>query len=93
MKFKISLWFGLLGLLLAACGGAAETPATATSGALETDLDTEPTAFQSPPATCSAVGGLVLGEEDSLFPEVSSSDWVRGPADATVTFVEYGDFQ
>jgi cyclophilin family peptidyl-prolyl cis-trans isomerase/protein-disulfide isomerase len=31
--------------------------------------------------------------QESLFPSVSSSDWTRGPADASVTIVEYADFQ
>lgn len=31
--------------------------------------------------------------EDSLFPEVSETDWVEGPQDALVTLVVYSDFQ
>jgi cyclophilin family peptidyl-prolyl cis-trans isomerase/protein-disulfide isomerase len=31
--------------------------------------------------------------QESLFPSVSASDWVRGPADASITIVEYADFQ
>lgn len=31
--------------------------------------------------------------QESLFPSVSAADWVRGPADASVTIVEYADFQ
>lgn len=31
--------------------------------------------------------------EQSLFPPVSDSDWVQGPATAYVTIIEYGDFQ
>ena len=30
---------------------------------------------------------------ESNFPPVSPSDWVRGPADAKVTIIEYSDFQ
>ncbi len=29
----------------------------------------------------------------SIFPPVSASDWVKGPADAKVTIIEYSDFQ
>lgn len=31
--------------------------------------------------------------EQSLFPPVGSADWVEGPGDAAVTFIEYSDFQ
>lgn len=31
--------------------------------------------------------------EQSLIPPVSDTDWVHGPEDAGVTFIEYGDFQ
>lgn len=31
--------------------------------------------------------------EQSLFPPVSAADWVQGAPSATVTFVEYSDFQ
>jgi len=31
--------------------------------------------------------------EQSLFPTVSDQDWVQGPPDAAVTFIEYSDFQ
>jgi len=30
---------------------------------------------------------------ESIFPPVSDSDWVKGPADAKVTIIEYSDFQ
>ena len=29
----------------------------------------------------------------SIFPPVSTTDWVKGPADARVTIIEYSDFQ
>ncbi len=31
--------------------------------------------------------------QPSVFPSVSSSDWVKGPANAKVTIIEYSDFQ
>lgn len=31
--------------------------------------------------------------EQSLFPPVSEGDWVNGPEEAEVTFIEYSDFQ
>jgi hypothetical protein len=30
---------------------------------------------------------------ESIFPAVSDADWVKGPADAKVTIIEYSDFQ
>lgn len=30
---------------------------------------------------------------ESIFPPVSDSDWVKGPANAKVTIIEYSDFQ
>jgi hypothetical protein len=31
--------------------------------------------------------------EESIFPPVSNTDWVKGPANAKVTIIEYSDFQ
>jgi len=31
--------------------------------------------------------------EESVFPPITSADWVNGPPDAAVTFIEYSDFQ
>jgi hypothetical protein len=30
---------------------------------------------------------------ESIFPPVSDTDWVKGPATAKVTIIEYSDFQ
>jgi hypothetical protein len=30
---------------------------------------------------------------ESIFPPVSETDWVKGPASAKVTIIEYSDFQ
>lgn len=32
-------------------------------------------------------------EQESPFPAVGEEDWAIGPEDATITIVEYGDFQ
>lgn len=29
----------------------------------------------------------------SIFPEITAEDWQKGPADAKVTLIEYGDYQ
>lgn len=31
--------------------------------------------------------------EETIYPPISATDWTKGPADAKVTIVEYGDFQ
>ncbi len=31
--------------------------------------------------------------EESIFPSVSSTEWVKGPSSARVTIIEYSDFQ
>lgn len=30
---------------------------------------------------------------ESIFPPVADTDWIRGPANASVTIIEYSDFQ
>ncbi|KAA3642994.1 MAG: hypothetical protein DWQ07_20950 [Chloroflexi bacterium] len=92
MKKPQILGFALLALLLAACGGA--TTAAPEAEAIEPIVEEGPaTPITSKLATCSAVSSIDLTDEESLFPEVTSEDWIHGPEDATVTIVEYGDFQ
>ena len=95
MKTPKILGFALLAILLTACNGAA-TALPTEAEVVEPILEEEPVSVvKSPPASCSAASGLVFGDqaEESHFEEVSSADWVQGPDDATVTIVEYGDFQ
>jgi cyclophilin family peptidyl-prolyl cis-trans isomerase/protein-disulfide isomerase len=51
----------------------------------------------SGPAKCTAASGPIMGTpnptEVSLFPKASDKDWGAGPAEATVTFIVYSDFQ
>ena len=87
MRFQIALVS--LAILLSACSGAeAVTPIVATT----TTAATQGGSF--PEFTCTSV---VSAEQpnDQLSPlaAISDSDWVRGPADAAVTLIEYGDFQ
>jgi hypothetical protein len=58
--------------------------------AIEADTSTD----SSPPG-CTVVSPITGPEPtpESPFPPVSESDWVVGPEDAAITFIEYGDFQ
>jgi cyclophilin family peptidyl-prolyl cis-trans isomerase/protein-disulfide isomerase len=99
----------LLALALSACQGASPaTVANPYNGNPTASSNLPPTlaATITPPADTAAapaavpVGCTVVSAQptpgptqESLFPSVSTTDWVRGPADASVTIVEYADFQ
>jgi len=71
----------------------AETTDNESSSAPEQEL-----ASSSSTASCRAVTpdndpiAAVL-QPDELIAPISDSDWTKGPADALITFIEYGDFQ
>jgi cyclophilin family peptidyl-prolyl cis-trans isomerase/protein-disulfide isomerase len=74
--------------LLSACG-ASPTAAPTTQAPLEGVVD------QIPAASCTAVSSADREEylANSPFAAPSDEDWQRGPTDASLTIVEYSDFQ
>ena len=48
-----------------------------------------------PTAGCRVVGSQLKPNPtlEALFPAVNEKDWVKGPSDATVTIIDFSDFQ
>lgn len=86
------LFLAAAAALISAC--AAKTPAIQTPAATASLPAAGSTA--SPAASECTVVSLVPTPgptEVSMFPPAKDGDWVQGPADASVTFLEYSDFQ
>lgn len=96
-KSALALVLGGLLLVGAGCNSGAATPTPTYAGQVPT-LTPAPVATATGMATrvpgsttCRAVppvGMLLTG-----LPPVTDQDWVRGPATATLTLIEYSDFQ
>jgi protein-disulfide isomerase len=88
----------LSAFLLAACRGAATeepTPVPADTAApppVQTQSSPQPAA-PGAMAACTVVSQDEGPNIEEYFPAVSDADWVKGPADARVTIIEYSDFQ
>lgn len=76
---------------------APEQAATATEAepAATTEAEGSGEPVSARPASCTAVSGLPTPSptERSAFPPIDEGDWEKGPEDAHVTIIEYGDFQ
>ena len=87
-------WIGmlLLGLFLAACGGRSPVEEPTPLPATDTPAPTSVATFT---AACTVVSALPTAspEELSLFPDITPDEHSLGPDSATVTIVEYSDFQ
>lgn len=75
--------------LLAACGPGASIPTTT---ALPTS-EPSPTTIQESACQSIYLEPTPDAKESSLFPPVTENDNVVGPKDASMTLIEYGDFQ
>ncbi len=78
-------------LIMSACSAETEIPPT------PTEINSTPINFNTPTPVigCSSISAepTPAPGAGSLFPPVSSADFSIGPADASVTLVEYCDFQ
>jgi hypothetical protein len=70
-------------------------PATSPAQVTEQPQSVASTAQGNAPAGCTVISPNPTPgpTEESIFPSVSDQDWVIGPPDASVTLIEYGDFQ
>jgi hypothetical protein len=103
LVFSLSV---LILLLVSACSQqtptptlqATQAPTKAPTVTGQPDAATAPTQVPivaSGPAKCTVKSSLpkMNPTEAALLPPVTEKDWVRGPANAKVTFMDYGDFQ
>ena len=81
-------------VVLAGCASAAGAPAqpAATPSKPAAIAPTSTAGVQAARCTVSSQAPTANPTETSLYPPVTASDWTRGPANASVVFVEYGDF-
>ena len=94
MKKSVLFAIAVASLLLAACGSAQATPQKTTPTRTPT---TAPTAAQVKATVAPISGGCapvtLLPSPDPAIPGISQNDYIRGPQDASITFIIYGDFQ
>jgi hypothetical protein len=89
LKISIPLFFVSGLVVLAACGPGVSVPTTT---ALPTS-EPSPTIFQESVCQSIVLEPTPDAKESSLFPPVTDVDNVLGPKNASMTIIEYGDFQ
>lgn len=72
-----------------------ETPVKTEAPEVSPTSSEEAALTDSPPPGCTVVSRQPTPgpTEQSLFPPASEEDWVKGPDDAAITIIEYGDYQ
>jgi len=86
---------GLAGCLPQVQASPTPTATTATRPAPTVMLTVPTQAALSPVSSCTVITQKPTPgpTAESIFPSISSTDWVKGPASAKVTIIEYSDFQ
>ncbi len=98
---KVTLILLVLGtLVLAGCLPQVQATPTATPTTKARPTPTVVLTVPSQPVLSPDSGCTVISQKptpgptaESIFPPVSDTEWVKGPASAKVTIIEYSDFQ
>ncbi len=100
MRKIVVILLVLTSILLAGCLPTAPASPTATATTASRPAPTVVLTVPTQGALLPDSGCTVISQKPtpgptaaSIFPPVSSTDWVKGPADAKVTIIEYSDFQ
>ena len=96
MLKKIFIGAFLLALALSSCAPAVQAVETVTPSTAPTQATTstsQATATKKPGCTAVSRRAEPNPTQEALLPPPGENDWVQGPEDAYVTFIEYGDYQ
>lgn len=89
------VYLALLIVMLTAAACTNKTPAATPTvePTATTEAATETTGLQ--PGECQVVSGIFPAFKDAsaaTYAPISSNDWIKGPANATVTVIEFSDY-
>lgn len=100
MRKTFIIFLALCAIVMAGCLPRSQATPTASPTARNRPAPTVVLTVPVETALSPASGCTVITQKptpgptaESVFAPVSSSDWVKGPADAKVTILEYSDFQ